>query len=125
MPAPIRTVPPLGYIDTLALVADAAALLTDSGGLQEEATALGVPCLTMRPNTERPITVEEGSSVLVGSDVDRLDSLVDSILDGEYPVTQCPELRDGRAGERIGEILAVHLGVAIRRPARRTARVAA
>ncbi len=97
--------PPLGYRDFLALTSSAKVVITDSGGLQEESTALGIPCLTLRPNTERPITVEEGTSTLVGSDADRLRSLLEDVLRGRYKEGRCPELWDGHAAERIAAIL--------------------
>lgn len=97
---------PQGYLDFLALTSQAKLVMTDSGGLQEETTALGIPCLTLRPNTERPITIEEGTSTLVGSDMDYLRECVEAVLEGEYPSGHCPELWDGRAGKRIAAALA-------------------
>lgn len=102
----IALLPPLGYLEFLALTAQAKVIVTDSGGLQEEATALGVPCLTARPNTERPVTVEEGSSTLVGNDPERLRQCLGEVLDGTYKQASCPPLWDGRAGKRIARILA-------------------
>jgi UDP-N-acetylglucosamine 2-epimerase (non-hydrolysing) len=98
--------PPLGYLDMLGLMASAKLVLTDSGGMQEEATALGVPCLTMRENTERPITVEQGTNTLVGRDYDRILALVDEILRTGGKRGRVPELWDGHAAERIGKHLA-------------------
>ncbi len=89
---------PLGYLDFLAL--------TDSGGLQEESTALGIPCLTARPNTERPVTVHIGTSTLVGNDPDRLRENLRQVLEGRYKRGRVPELWDGRAAERIAAVLA-------------------
>lgn len=106
----LRLLPPQGYLDFLCLTAQAKLIATDSGGLQEEATALGVPCLTLRPNTERPITLEQGSSVLIGKDLQSLAEYVHAILEGDYPVKECPKLWDGRAGERIAAALAVAIG---------------
>lgn len=96
---------PLGYLDFLALTDGARLVLTDSGGIQEETTALGVPCLTLRENTERPITVEEGTNTLVGSDPARVVSAAFAVLDGRGKAGRCPPLWDGHAGERIAEVL--------------------
>jgi len=103
--------PPLGYLDFLALTSQASVIITDSGGLQEESTALGIPCLTMRPNTERPITVEQGTSTLVGSDPVKLRRSVEDVLQGRYKQGRCPELWDGRAAPRIAEVLAAPGGL--------------
>lgn len=97
---------PLGYNDFLCLTSQAKVIVTDSGGLQEESTALGVPCLTLRSNTERPITVTEGTSTLVGSDSEKLKKHLNRIIDGTYKKGKCPDLWDGHAAERIAEILA-------------------
>lgn len=121
----LMLLPPQGYLDFLCLTSQAKLIITDSGGLQEESTALGVPCLTLRPNTERPITVDEGSSMLIGSDVEKLETCVDSILDGEYPITGCPAIWDGKAGERIAEVLAETLAIPMRRTVRQPQRIAA
>jgi UDP-N-acetylglucosamine 2-epimerase (non-hydrolysing) len=102
----VRLLPPQPYGDFLCLTSQAKAIVTDSGGLQEEATALGVPCLTMRSNTERPITVEVGTSTLLGGDTRKLQKCLQSVLDGGYKVGRCPELWDGRASQRIAQILA-------------------
>ena len=79
-PARMVLLPPQGYLEMLGLMAGAALVLTDSGGLQEETTALGVPCLTLRENTERPITVEQGTNTMVGRDRDAILQGVDDIL---------------------------------------------
>jgi UDP-N-acetylglucosamine 2-epimerase (non-hydrolysing) len=92
---------PLGYNDFLCLTSQAKVIVTDSGGLQEESTALGVPCLTMRENTERPVTVDQGTSTLCGSDAAVLDRHLREVLAGTYKAGQCPELWDGHAAERI------------------------
>ena len=97
--------PPAGYLDFLSLTSQARVIVTDSGGLQEESTALGIPCLTARFNTERPITVDQGTSTLVGNDPKKLRDGLDAVLGGTYKRGRCPELWDGRAGERIAEIL--------------------
>ena len=102
----VRLTPPLGYLDFLCLSSQAQLIITDSGGLQEESTALGIPCLTMRPNTERPVTVTEGTSTLVGSDPAAVRRALTSILRGTYKEGRCPDLWDGRAAGRIARILA-------------------
>jgi UDP-N-acetylglucosamine 2-epimerase (non-hydrolysing) len=93
--------PPLGYMEFLSMSSAAKVIVTDSGGLQEESTVLGIPCLTMRENTERPCTVTEGTSTLVGRDYRLLEQLLRDILDGRYKKGRAPELWDGKAGERI------------------------
>jgi len=102
----IKLLPPFGYLDFLGLVSDAKFVVTDSGGLQEESTVLGVPCLTMRENTERPITVEVGTSTLVGNDPERLKESMTAILEGRYKQGAIPELWDGEAAGRIAQVLA-------------------
>jgi UDP-N-acetylglucosamine 2-epimerase (non-hydrolysing) len=96
---------PLGYLDFLKLLAHARLVLTDSGGLQEETTVLGVPCLTLRNNTERPVTVTQGTNVLVGLDPERIVSCALRALAEPPPAGRIPELWDGRAAERILDIL--------------------
>ena len=102
----ILRLPPLGYLDFLALTSQAKVIVTDSGGLQEESTVLGIPCLTVRPNTERPITIDEGTSTLVGNDPAKLRRSLRDVLDGKYKRGRCPELWDGKAAPRIAEVLA-------------------
>lgn len=97
--------PPMGYLDFLGLTSEAKLVLTDSGGLQEETTALGIPCLTLRDNTERPITVEEGTNTLVGSDPDRIVEATDAILRGAGKSGRVPALWDGQTGPRIAQLL--------------------
>jgi len=97
--------PPQGYLEMLGLMSKAALVLTDSGGLQEETTALGVPCLTLRANTERPITVDEGTNTLVGSDRIAILAAVADILDGRGKRGRVPALWDGRASVRIADDL--------------------
>jgi UDP-N-acetylglucosamine 2-epimerase (non-hydrolysing) len=96
---------PLGYLDFLALSSQAKVIVTDSGGLQEESTVLGIPCLTARPNTERPITVSEGTSTLVSNNAGELRECLDAVLEGKYKLGKCPELWDGHAAERIAKIV--------------------
>jgi UDP-N-acetylglucosamine 2-epimerase (non-hydrolysing) len=97
---------PLGYLDFLSLHSTARLVLTDSGGIQEETTALGIPCITLRENTERPVTVELGTNVIVGTDTDKITSAATAALNGlsSNPATQVP-LWDGRAAERILDVL--------------------
>lgn len=92
---------PQGYFEMIGLMAGATVVLTDSGGLQEETTALGVPCLTLRDNTERPITVEQGTNVLVGRDRDTILYTINEILAGRSKRGSVPEFWDGHAAERI------------------------
>ena len=100
----IRIIPPAGYLDFIALQAGARIVLTDSGGVQEETTALGVPCLTLRDNTERPITVQEGTNTLAGRDPARIVEAARRVL-ANPPAKRRPKLWDGHAGDRIAEIL--------------------
>jgi UDP-N-acetylglucosamine 2-epimerase (non-hydrolysing) len=102
----IAVLPPQGYLEMLGLMADATLILTDSGGMQEESTALGVPCLTLRENTERPITIEQGTNTLVGSAREAILREVDAILAGRGKRGRVPERWDGRAAERIAAHLA-------------------
>lgn len=101
-----RLLEPLGYLEFLALQQKATVVVTDSGGIQEETTFLHVPCLTLRENTERPVTVEVGSNLLLGRDMVRLQTETERILRGEGKRGQHPPLWDGKASERIAEILA-------------------
>jgi UDP-N-acetylglucosamine 2-epimerase (non-hydrolysing) len=101
----ISVLDPLGYLDFLALMDSARFVLTDSGGIQEETTVLGVPCLTFRDNTERPITVTEGTNLVVGTDPDRVAMAVDAALADNSKHSRTPELWDGRTAERIISIL--------------------
>ena len=100
---------PLGYLDFLKLVAESKLVLTDSGGIQEETTILKVPCVTLRENTERPITVEQGSNVIVGTKTARIIEESLKILEGKLMSSHMPDLWDGRAAERIVAILAEKL----------------
>jgi UDP-N-acetylglucosamine 2-epimerase (non-hydrolysing) len=105
----IQLTEPLGYLDFLHLMANSKLVLTDSGGLQEETTALGVPCLTLRENTERPITVVEGTNTVVGADPDRIVAEARRVLDGHGKAGRIPALWDGRTGERIVKELKARL----------------
>lgn len=103
------TLPPQGYLEMLGLMSGAALVLTDSGGVQEETTALGIPCLTIRENTERPITIEEGTNLLVGTDPAAIIAAAGTILDGQGKGGRIPDLWDGRAAERVAEHLSTWL----------------
>lgn len=96
---------PLGYLDFLCVNSHARLVLTDSGGVQEETTVLGVPCLTLRNNTERPATVEHGTNQIVGVDPDRIRAAAQNVLQGRVRQGQCPPLWDGKAAQRIVKIL--------------------
>lgn len=104
-PRGLRLLPPLGYLDFLGLVAGARMVLTDSGGLQEETTILGIPCLTLRDNTERPVTVSHGTNVLVGRDPARIVAAAREVLSGRAKTPRTPRFWDGRAAERIAAAL--------------------
>jgi UDP-N-acetylglucosamine 2-epimerase (non-hydrolysing) len=97
---------PLPYIEFLSLQSRAAVVITDSGGIQEETTYLGIPCLTMRANTERPITVKIGTNILVGQDAEKLSAELQRALRKEGKRGQAPPLWDGEAGQRIAKIIA-------------------
>jgi UDP-N-acetylglucosamine 2-epimerase (non-hydrolysing) len=101
----VTIMPPLAYMDFLNLWKDASVVLTDSGGLQEETTALGVPCITLRENTERPITISEGTNVLAGTDPQAILAAAADVVAGQTKRGNRPALWDGRAAERIVEIL--------------------
>ena len=102
----LRTIDPLGYLDFLNLSSSARLVLTDSGGIQEETTALGIPCLTLRENTERPITVEMGTNVIVGTDTTKIVAAANAALNGSAKKAQSqPPLWDGHTSERILDAL--------------------
>lgn len=105
----LRIVDPLGYAEFLALMDHAALVLTDSGGIQEETTILGVPCFTLRDNTERPITVSEGTNTLVGADARDLLAAFRSLSDTAPRPRRIPEGWDGMAGKRVGRVLGAFL----------------
>ena len=107
----VRLIEPQGYLDFLKLQADAAFVLTDSGGVQEETTVLGVPCITVRENTERPVTITQGTNVLVGTSSDRIRDAARGVLSGTAARPDArPEKWDGRAGRRIADALEGFLG---------------
>lgn len=112
---------PLGYDDFVTLMSRAVLVATDSGGIQEETTALGVPCLTLRQTTERPVTVTEGTNTVVGLDAARIGREVDAVLAGRGKKGRVPEGWDGRAGERVADALRLFLAGAPPPRASRTA----
>jgi len=97
---------PLGYVDMLALMQRARVVLTDSGGVQEETTYLGVPCLTLRDNTERPATVVDGTNRVVGTRPERVLAAFEHALETEPLPPRCPPLWDGHAADRVADVLA-------------------
>lgn len=101
----LRRVPPLGYLDFLQLTAHSCMVLTDSGGLQEETTYLQIPCLTIRPNTERPITITEGTNILVGPDPERILTEGRKVLTEGGKTGSIPDLWDGKSAGRIVTVL--------------------
>jgi UDP-N-acetylglucosamine 2-epimerase (non-hydrolysing) len=101
----LRLIPPIGYLDFLCLLSKAALVLTDSGGIQEETTALGVPCLTLRENTERPITISEGTNLLIGTDPAKIIAAARVILAGNGKPGRIPPFWDGHSAERIVDVL--------------------
>jgi UDP-N-acetylglucosamine 2-epimerase (non-hydrolysing) len=101
----LRVVEPMSYFAFLGLVAHSRMVLTDSGGIQEETTVLGIPCITLRENTERPITCEMGTNTLVGRDPARIGAAAAAVLEAPPPSPRQPELWDGRAADRIVELL--------------------
>ena len=103
--ADLRLMEPLGYLDFLALMDQAKMVLTDSGGIQEETTVLGTPCLTLRFNTERPITLTQGTNQLVGNHREKIIAAARQIREGRFPQGRVPDLWDGQAARRITDIL--------------------
>src|SRR5258705_12061966 len=103
--APVLNIPPVGYPDFLCLLSKSTLVLTDSGGVQEETTALGVPCLTLRENTERPITISEGTNLLVGTDPAKIVAAARDTLAGRGKTGRIPPLWDGHTAKRIVDIL--------------------
>lgn len=104
----VRIVRPQGYLAFLDLMMHSRLVLTDSGGIQEETTVLGVPCLTLRENTERPETITEGTNRLVGASPERIIAATTAVLEDGFSTGRTPELWDGRAADRIIDILATH-----------------
>ncbi len=99
----IVTLPPLGYKELLGLMDSAKVVLTDSGGIQEETTALGVPCITLRENTERPSTVTQGTNTIVGSDPEKIMAAFNEVMETGGKAGRVPDLWDGHAAERIAQ----------------------
>jgi len=108
-PASLIVCDPLGYLEFLSLSSNARLVLTDSGGLQEESTALGIPCLTLRENTERPITIEVGTNVLVGTDTARILAEAERALAPRTSPSRVPDLWDGKTAPRIVEAVRARL----------------
>jgi len=108
----VRLLEPLGYLDFVHLMSHARVVLTDSGGVQEETTVLGVPCLTLRANTERPVTITEGTNTLVGTDPERIVREVERVLGGQGKAGRVPALWDGQAAQRIVAVIARRFGLA-------------
>ena len=103
--AVVHAIPPAGYLDFLRMQTHARLVITDSGGVQEETTVLGVPCLTFRANTERPVTITQGTNRLIGTDPRRIGTEVDTVLQASTSPAQIPPLWDGHAAERIAKVL--------------------
>ncbi len=101
----ITTAEPFGYLEFLCLTSNAGIVLTDSGGLQEETTILGIPCLTLRHNTERPVTITHGTNIMVGPDKKRILEAVRRVTNGDWHPAGPPEYWDGRAAQRIVEVI--------------------
>jgi UDP-N-acetylglucosamine 2-epimerase (non-hydrolysing) len=101
----VLLLPPMGYLEMLGLMKDARVVLTDSGGIQEETTALGTPCITLRQNTERPITVDEGTNTIAGNDPAHILAAYEAQLAGAGKAGRIPHYWDGRAAERIAAIV--------------------
>jgi UDP-N-acetylglucosamine 2-epimerase (non-hydrolysing) len=102
--AAVRFTEPVSYLEFLSLESDARGVLTDSGGVQEETTYLGVPCFTLRDNTERPVTVRAGTNTLLGLEPERIDDILPALADPKK-VTEPPPMWDGRAAERVADVL--------------------
>ena len=100
---------PIGYLDFLKLMAEAKMVITDSGGIQEETTILGVPCLTVRPNTERPVTISHGTNKLIGNKKEDIIGEALRVIKGNDRSTRTPPLWDGQAAKRILDILTLRL----------------
>jgi len=106
----IRLIDPVGYLDFMKLLRETRLVLTDSGGIQEETTVLGVPCLTLRENTERPVTCEVGTNILVGMDRNRIVTEAKRLLTEGVSGNKIPEMWDGKASSRIADVLETYFG---------------
>ena len=111
IPESLKLIEPLGYLDFVKAMRHARIVITDSGGIQEETTVLGIPCITVRENTERPITIEMGTNVLVGADPAKIRREAARILDGAVRAHRVPPLWDGKTAERIADIVERHFPV--------------
>lgn len=105
----LKIIQPLGYLDFLNLMMNGRCVLTDSGGIQEETTVLNIPCLTLRHNTERPVTVTQGTNTIVGKDPEKIMGAIENILDGKVKKGKRPKFWDGKAARRICRIIDAHL----------------
>ena len=105
----MRITEPIGYLDFVSLMSKSKLVLTDSGGLQEETTALGIPCLTLRENTERPITVTEGTNTIVGTDKNLIINLSKEVIESGGKSGRIPDLWDGKTAVRIADVLLNHI----------------
>ena len=100
---------PLGYLDFLCLMCNSKIVLTDSGGIQEETTVLGVPCITLRDNTERPVTAEQGTNILVSTDKSKIIRAFNEVINGKNPKARMPKFWDGKSAKRIVKVILTHL----------------
>jgi UDP-N-acetylglucosamine 2-epimerase (non-hydrolysing) len=107
----ILLLPPMGYLEMLGLMQGAMVVLTDSGGIQEETTALGVPCITLRNNTERPITITEGTNTIAGQDPEKILAILQDVLRTGGKAGRIPEYWDGHASDRIADVIATKFGI--------------
>lgn len=105
----LDTIKPLGYIDTLCLISNSCLVMTDSGGIQEETTILKIPCLTLRENTERPVTIEQGTNILVGTNKNKILRQIKKILIGKGKKGRQPKYWDGKTSQRIMKIIATYV----------------
>jgi len=107
----VLVIEPLGYLEFISLMAEARIVLTDSGGIQEETTVLGIPCITLRDNTERPVTVTEGTNLIAGCRIERILAEAETVLRSPVPKARTPEKWDGKAAERVAQVLSEALNM--------------